>query len=119
MLGRAALDVRPPNQITISARERLNSLHFPQTMALKWSRPESRSPRCTGLFHRRANWRIWICTCSAKHAFPTLDINEEIQSMASGDDIEAGRVTGAESRTILVGQKPSDLGNDFNGDFVF
>src|SRR5436309_3044194 len=39
--------------------------------------------------------------------------------MASGDDIEAGRVTGAESRTILVGQKPSDLGNDFNGDFVF
>jgi hypothetical protein len=39
--------------------------------------------------------------------------------MASGDDIEAGRETGAEQFTTLVGQKPSDLGNDFNGDFVF
>ena len=38
--------------------------------------------------------------------------------MASGDDIEAGRTTGAEDRTILVGQK-STPSKDFVGDFVF
>ncbi len=38
--------------------------------------------------------------------------------MASGDDIEAGRTTGAEDRTILVAQK-STPSKDFVGDFVF
>src|SRR5437660_330354 len=38
--------------------------------------------------------------------------------MASGDDIEAGRTTGASDRTILVGQK-SRPSSDFVGDFIF
>jgi hypothetical protein len=40
--------------------------------------------------------------------------------MASGDDIEAGRATGANSTTFLVGEKPDDDNPpDFNGDFIF
>jgi len=38
--------------------------------------------------------------------------------MSSGDDIEAGRTTGASDRTILVGQK-SRPSSDFVGDFIF
>ncbi len=38
--------------------------------------------------------------------------------MASGDDIEAGRTTGASDRTILVGQKLRST-SDFVGDFIF
>ena len=38
--------------------------------------------------------------------------------MASGDDIEAGRTTGASDRTILVGRK-SRPSSDFVGDFIF
>ena len=38
--------------------------------------------------------------------------------MASGDDIEAGRTTGASDRTILVGHKSRPT-SDFNGAFIF
>jgi hypothetical protein len=38
--------------------------------------------------------------------------------MASGDDIEAGRTTGASDRTILVGHKSRPT-SDFVGDFIF
>jgi hypothetical protein len=38
--------------------------------------------------------------------------------MASGDDIEAGRTTGASDRTILVGHK-SRPSSDLAGDFIF
>src|SRR4029453_15777862 len=39
--------------------------------------------------------------------------------MARGDDIVAGRVTGANSTTIVVGERPDDENPpDFNGDFV-
>ena len=38
--------------------------------------------------------------------------------MASGDDIEAGRTTGASDRTILVGHK-SRPSSDFVGNFIF
>jgi hypothetical protein len=38
--------------------------------------------------------------------------------MASGDDIEAGRTTGASDRTILIGHK-SRPSSDFVGDFIF
>lgn len=37
--------------------------------------------------------------------------------MASGDDIDAGRTTGASETTFVVGQRDKD-GNDFAGDFV-
>jgi hypothetical protein len=39
--------------------------------------------------------------------------------MSSGDDIEAGRVTGAEGTTILNGGKPVEGDVDFDGDIVF
>ena len=39
--------------------------------------------------------------------------------MASGDDIQAGRINAGESTTDLIAQKPSDGDVDFNGDFIF
>ena len=40
--------------------------------------------------------------------------------MASGDDIRAGRVTGAEDSTLLIAQTTGDRpSRDYNGDFVF
>ena len=40
--------------------------------------------------------------------------------MASGDDIKAGRASGANSSTFVVGEKPDDDNPpDFNGDFIF
>jgi len=39
--------------------------------------------------------------------------------MSSGDDVEAGRVTGAEQTTFLVAQEEEDEdGSDYSGDFV-
>jgi len=39
--------------------------------------------------------------------------------MASGDDIEAGRITAGESTTDLIAQRPSEGDVDFNGDIIF
>ena len=38
--------------------------------------------------------------------------------MSSGDEIEAGRITTAESTTDLVGALPSERDVDFNGDVI-
>jgi len=38
--------------------------------------------------------------------------------MSSGDDIEAGRMTAAQSTTVIAGQIPTDGGAGFNGSFV-
>lgn len=39
--------------------------------------------------------------------------------MASGDDVETGRVTTGESTTDVVGERPSELDVDFNGPVIF
>jgi hypothetical protein len=38
--------------------------------------------------------------------------------MPTGDDIEAGKITGAENTTFIVAQRDEDDDTDFNGDFV-